>query len=155
MPAMQPERRQLLKAGIWSLPVIAVAAAAPAFASSGSDLRPSSITSANRTGNGSAPTLTVVLRVANGGTSSTTDLTASFNVPSLSATQTTQGGWTVVSVSVATNTVVYRAPSQLDAGSFVTPTFVINRAANGTGSVSVSLDPAGGGIGDSETLTFS
>jgi hypothetical protein len=60
----------------------------------------------------------------------------------------------LVSANEQTSIVTYRAPSQLAAGAFITPTFVLNRTANGTGSLTVTFNPGGGGVSDSETLAF-
>jgi hypothetical protein len=150
---IKPDRRQVIRAGAWTVPAIAVATAAPAFATSGADLRPSSITSAARSGTGGSPTLTVVIHVENGGTSSTTGLNVSFSAPSLSTTQPPlQNGWSLVSAT--TTTVVYSAPAQYGAGTFQDLTFVLNRTANGTGTVSVEFKTSPG-INDSDSRTFS
>jgi hypothetical protein len=153
-----PERRQVLKAGVWTLPAIAVATSAPAYATSSADLRPSTITSTKRT---LGPSVTVVLRIENAG-AQTSDLRATFTVPSgISATQpaTTADGWTLVagSVNTSTNTLSYKAPAQLGSGQFITPTFVINRTTNGQGSgnpITVDLSPGTSGFGDSETTNI-
>ncbi|MCF6379884.1 hypothetical protein L2K70_19905 [Nocardioides KLBMP 9356] len=152
MTEIKPSRRQVVRAGAWTVPAIAVAVAAPAFATSGADLRPSTITSASRTGQGNTPTLTVVIHIENGGTSETTGLNVSFSAPSLSTSQPPlQNGWSLVSATITT--VVYKAPAQYAAGTFQDLTFVLNRTANGTGDLVVGFNTSPG-ISDSETKSF-
>lgn len=158
MTSTHPERRQVLKAGVWTLPVVAVATAAPAFASSGADMRPS---------NGTVPTMPFVrtgaagvffidanLTLRNGGTGPTTALTVTITVPTLvsqTAADHVGNGWSVTVLSATA--VRFTAPAQLAAGPLpLVVSFGVRRTGgNASDSISAVVDPAGGGIPDTIT----
>ena len=150
MPAPQPERRQLLKAGalVWTVPVIAVATAAPAYATSASDLSTStvSVTSPQKP-------ISVDTVIRNTGTAPTTALKVTVTSPNaVSATQAAPAGWTVQ--VTGPNTVVFTAVDQLAGSTNLAASFVVERGNNGAGTVTVVIDPGGGGRGTTQSFTI-
>ncbi|PKH38962.1 hypothetical protein SAMN05192575_103357 [Nocardioides alpinus] len=146
---MQPERRQLLKAGVWTLPVISVAVAAPAFATSNSNLATTTgVLSRDR---GNPQPLTATLTIRNTGSGSTTALTATFTVVGLTAA-TAAPGWALTSIDLTTGVVVFtKSNAQLAGGPptqvLTAGPFVLQRGAlSGQATVGVDVDPGGGGI---------
>ena len=147
MTEIKPSRRHVVRAGAWTVPAIAVAAAAPSYAAS---------TQSNLSGTtATAPTrnqkvVTGTLTIRNSGPDQTSALTvtvtieagvdASFAAHSLS-------GFTVTSVT--TTTVTFTATNQLDAGSFVGPiTYSVTRKDNGQASTTtVNVLPGNGAQG--------
>lgn len=167
MPALQPERRQLLKAGalVWTVPVIAMATAAPAYASSGAVMAASSGTNPlqpfSRRGTGGAFFIDANLTLRNTGTSSTSALTVTITVPSgVSATgQVAPADW---SVTVLNTTQVRFALLVPPATQIAGPTgervvsFTVRRSAgNASELITAVVDPGGGGIPGTITGTAS
>lgn len=150
MPAPQPERRQLLKAGalVWTAPVIAVATAAPAYATSASDVSTSIITVTSP-----QKPIRVNTVLKNAGTGPTTALKVTVTAPNpVSATQVAPAGWTVQ--VTGPSTVVFIATAQLAGATNLAADFVVDRGNNGAGTVTVVIDPGGGGLGTTRSFTI-
>lgn len=150
MPAPQPERRQLLKAGalVWTAPVIAVASAAPAYATSASNLSTSTVTVRSP-----QKPIAVDTVIRNSGTGPTTALKVTVTAPNaVSATQVAPDGWTVQ--VTGPNTVVFTAADQLPGNTNLAASFVVERGNNGAGTVTVVIDPGGGGLGTTQSFTI-
>ena len=135
------------------MPAIAVAAAAPAFATSGANLETSTGTATSP--NGVKP-ITVTLRIVNTGSAPTCDLRVTVTAPNqISSTQSAPTGWTVVS-PIGTNSITYDANAQLgpvgSTNSTMDVTFVVDRGSNASGTVTVYIDPGCGGT--PRTLSF-
>ena len=148
MPAPQPERRQLLKAGalVWTAPVIAMATAAPAYATSASNLSTSTITVRSP-----QKPIAVDTLIKNTGTGPTTALKVTVTAPNaVSATQAAPDGWTVQ--VTGPNTVVFTAAAQLPGNTNRPASFVVERGSNGAGTVTVVIDPGGGGLGTTQSF---
>lgn len=129
---------------MWTLPVVAVATAAPAFASSGSNLSTSS-------GTISSPKkpIEVSLTIKNTGSAGTCALTVRIDAPNaVSSTQVAPSGFTVT--TIGSNFVIYTATDQLAAGAMIGAPpnpilFVVDRGNNGAGTVTVTINPGCGG----------
>lgn len=150
MPAPQPERRQLLKAGalVWTAPVIAVATAAPAYATSASDLSTSTVTVRSP-----QKPISVDTVIRNAGTGPTTALTVTVTAPNpVSTTQVAPDGWTVQ--VTGPSTLVFTATAQLSGNTDLAVSFVVARGNNGAGTVTVVIDPGGGGLGTTQSSTI-
>ena len=156
MTGTTPSRRQVVRAGAWTVPAVAVATAAPAFAASGANLSTSSGT-ITRAGGNPQP-ITINLTIINSGTATTDSLTLTLTVAGLQSA-TTPSGWTQVSLNTTTGVVTYTRNSQLPGtngpGSNTTAAgpFVLTRNVTGNAAVAVDLDPGAGGVHGVFTLS--
>ena len=153
MTGIKPDRRQVVRASLWTVPAIAVAVTAPAFAASGANLSTSTGTISRANGNPQPVTLNLTIR--NSGTASTTALKVKFTLAGLAATgHTYPANWSVPVISGNQITFTYLG-SQLGAGQNIPAgPFVLSRGSTtGSATVQVEIDPGGGGTKASFTLT--
>lgn len=158
MPQLQPERRQVLKAGAiaWTVPVVAMATAAPAYATSGSNMSTSSATATLENFVFQRVETTIVLR--NSGSGPTTALTITISIAGQLVAQGSQPsaptGWTLTGINSGTNTATFTRIAQLGAGSGETVTFALRRNFSiFADAVNATVIPGGGGVGTTLTLT--
>lgn len=155
---IMPARRHIIRAAAWSVPVIAVAATAPAFAASGANFSTSSTTAklfaTGFFGLTQRVETTVVLR--NSGTAPTAALTVTISTAGdiQANNQTAPAGWTLTSVDTASDTAVFTRTAQLPAATNETVTFVLRRSPDfGGETVTVAINPGAGGTVTTLTLT--
>ena len=145
MTGIKPDRRQVVRAGIWTVPAIAVAATAPAYATSAANLSTSTATNPSRNGRVYTGTITI----KNTGQSTTAALTVTVDLAlgvDADPTLHTLSGFTVTSVT--TTTVTFTAISQLGAGQNIGPlTYTVRRSNSGASvsALTVNISPGGGG----------
>jgi hypothetical protein len=151
---IKPDRRQVIRAGAWTVPAIAVATAAPAFAAS---------TQANLSGSSAtAPTrnqkvITGTLTIRNAGPDQTSALTVTVTIASgvdAGFAAHSLPGFTVTNVT--TTTVTFSAVTQLDPGAPLGPlTYTVTRKDNGTASLTtINVLPGNGAQGGPFTYTI-
>jgi hypothetical protein len=91
--------------------------------------------------------------IRNSGTGPTTALKVTVTAPNaVSATQVAPDGWTVQ--VTGPNTVVFTAADQLPGNTSLAASFVVERGNNGAGTVTVVIDPGGGGLGTTQSFTI-
>ena len=146
MPDM--DRRAVVRSATWAVPVVAVAAAAPAFATSGSNLSTSTIGPIVTVGSGSNRFTNVTVTIINSGTGPTTALRATIALERdvRPQDQVAPVGWTV-SYDPATWTLTYTSATQLAAGATRAVIVTIRPGNNSALGAVVALDPGGGGLG--------
>ena len=146
MPGL--DRRAVVRSATWAVPVVAVAAAAPAFATSGSNLSTSTIGPITSIGNGANRVVTVTVTIINSGTGPTTALRATIALEREvnAGDQIAPLGWSV-SYDPATTTLTYTAATQLAAGAARVVVFSIRPGNSSDLGAVVALDPGGGGLG--------
>ncbi|MCW2739316.1 hypothetical protein [Nocardioides sp.] len=158
MSLPQPERRQVLKAGAlaWTVPVVAMATAAPAYATSGSNLSTSTATTRILGFWSLAQRIETTVVLRNAGSGPTTALSVTISIAEeLSAAglqPLAPAGWTLTTLDTAGDAATFTRNTQLAAGANETVVFVLRRSYAFAGdSVTVVVTPAGGGVG--ATLT--
>lgn len=149
MTGIKPDRRQVIRAGAWTVPAIAVATAAPAHAASAVNLGGSTVDSATmRPGQ----VLRVVVTIRNAPSAATTTaLQVSISVPdidSLANQPAPPTGWgpppvTATPPSISGNVITFTSTTQLAPGDSVTVTFDIKRTKSTAGGGAVTFRPGG------------
>jgi hypothetical protein len=144
---------------MWTVPVVAVAATAPAYATSGSNLSTSTATArivaTGFFGLTQRLETTVVLR--NPGSGPTTALTVTIStggdINAAGSQAPAPAGWTLVSVDTGSDTATFTRIAQLGASTSETVTFVLRRSPDfGGETVTVAISPGAGGVGTTLTL---
>lgn len=166
-----PSRRALLGAAVWSVPVVSLTTAAPAFASSGGAATPTrlSVTAASAqvtTVSGNNRTIKGTMVVHNPTAAATKNLQVVFTVPlgylpSGGSPQptlgSTNGPWTLAGFSQAVDhfTVTITAVNQLGAGNSTTIDFALTALLPGlaAGTPAVTVRPTATGLA-TDTFSF-
>ncbi|RYB91575.1 hypothetical protein EUA06_09720 [Nocardioides glacieisoli] len=145
MTGIKPDRRQVIRAGAWTVPAIAVATAAPAFAASAANMSTSSGTFVVRNNN-FIDSSNVVLRNTGSGTTSGLSILITVTAGVDASGHTAPGGWTIT--VIGTNQVRFIAPlnGQIDAGVNLPVTFSIRRLNTNGGTISGAIDVASPGV---------
>lgn len=149
MPALASDRRQLLRAGAWALPVVAVAAAAPAFAASlGANINvPGSTAQATGTRDGGNRETRIAATIQNLGQAATQNLTVRIAITGGSGPTAflVPAGFSPPTMETSGNTVtfVFAAVTQLVAnGGIVGPVVFGVKPGNNSATVVVSFTAA-------------
>ena len=148
MTGTTPSRRQVVRAGAWTVPAIAVAAAAPAFAASGANIKnPGSTATITQSGSGGNREFSVTTTIRNDGPVATENLTVRITITGGANPSVTQTpiGFTLFATENVTGgvTFVFTANAQL-AGNGATipvpptaaPVFKV-KPGNNSGTISV------------------
>ena len=151
MTGIKPDRRQVVRAGIWTVPAIAVATTAPAYAASAADMS-GPLTTYTRVGTSKNP-FTARLNVSNSGGATTQGLVVRITISDL-APQGSQpaapSGWTIQPYTTG-NTIVYKKNGEMPGGTTEGPfDFVVARLNSGSGTATIVVDP--GSPGTSKTF---
>jgi hypothetical protein len=108
-----PSRRQVVRAGAWTVPAIAVAAAAPAFAASGANLSTSTLGTVTSTGNGAGKVAVIPIRIINTGQAFTENLTVKITVTGGGGGAATATGFSVTYDSLTSTYTFVRTAGQV------------------------------------------
>jgi hypothetical protein len=157
VPVLKPERRQLIKAGalVWTVPVVAVATSAPAFAASDANMSTSTGTFVVRNNNFIDSSNTILRNTGSGPTVGLSILiTVSAGVDSTGHTPPT--GWTTTVLNGTQVRFTAPAGQQVAAGTTVAlPVFSVRRLNNGGGTISGVIQVTAPGVGGNlTTLTY-
>lgn len=153
MTEIRPSRRHIVRAGAWSVPVIAVAATAPAFATSGANLSTSSATARITNPISFDQRVETTIALKNTGTGPTASLTVSITITGdLRALNYPQSnapaGWALTSVDTGQDTATFTRNAQLAAGSTENVVFTLRRVTSvNDEDVLVVITPGSGGTG--------
>jgi hypothetical protein len=142
---IKPDRRQVMRAGAWTVPAIAVAAAAPAFATSGANINnPGSTGPITESGNGANREFRLTATIRNDGTVATENLTVRISIaggssPTVSLLPASGFNPPTIEVSGTTTTFVFTATSQLAPnGGIIGPLVFGVKPGNSNGTISVT-----------------
>lgn len=158
-----PSRRQVVRAGAWSVPVVAASVAAPAFATSNkADLTKSTAVDPGvKAGNGNGSSITITVTPSNiDGNADTTGLRVEIsNISGLKAAnlQTGPTGYNTTAPTVSGTTITFYANAQLAGGATGTSvTFTIQVGNSGNSTATVRFVSTGANdVNKSQTIALS